>query len=329
MPNGSNRTKKQHYVPQVYLRGFAPQYLNKRSENSKKPKLKYGVFYYDLQERIQSKIAVPTNSVCFENDLYEVTGKSGEIVYDNRLENCFSILERRYAELRTNIEKKAFVKDNYKTKCFLTRDEKMHFIGYITVQLLRTSHFLNSALDVAKKIDCDGKTDRQLMNLVRLTCLLFLCSNQENVEQDKSSGVIRDSQMRVLNAIMGPMFGMSLMIGVDNEAMLITTDNPVYMVHSNRDYIIDDEYIENDEIIFPITASLCLIMVGGENKDKYPKNCLFEITDEWRKHIFEAMCRTTDRKIFSNHKFDKDELKIIDGVLNDKAKGDTECHILT
>ena len=27
--------------------------------------------------------------------------------------------------------------------------------------------------------------------------------------------------------------------------------------------------------------------------------------------------------------FDKDELKIIDGVLNDKAKGDTECHILT
>lgn len=130
--------------------------------------------------------------------MYEVTGKSGEIVYDNRLENCFSILERRYAELRTNIEKKAFVKDNYKTKCFLTRDEKMHFIGYITVQLLRTPHFLNSALDVAKKIDCDGKTDRQLMNLVRLTCLLFLCSNQENVEQDKSSGVIRDSQMRVL-----------------------------------------------------------------------------------------------------------------------------------
>ena len=101
MPNGSNRTRKQHYVPQVYLRGFAPQYLNKCSENSKNSKPKYGVFYYDLQERTQSKIAVPTNSVCFENDLYEVMGKSDEIVYDNRLENCFSILERRYAEFRT------------------------------------------------------------------------------------------------------------------------------------------------------------------------------------------------------------------------------------
>lgn len=38
MPNGSNRTRKQHYVPQVYLRGFAPQYLNKCSENSKNSK---------------------------------------------------------------------------------------------------------------------------------------------------------------------------------------------------------------------------------------------------------------------------------------------------
>ena len=35
MPNGSNRTEKQHYVPRVYLKGFAPQYLDKCSENSK------------------------------------------------------------------------------------------------------------------------------------------------------------------------------------------------------------------------------------------------------------------------------------------------------
>lgn len=98
MPNGSNRTKKQHYVPQVYLRGFAPQYLKTDSEKNKNSKTKYGVFYYDLQEGTQSKIAVPTNSVCFENDLYEVTGKSGEIVYDNRLENCFSGLESIYSK---------------------------------------------------------------------------------------------------------------------------------------------------------------------------------------------------------------------------------------
>lgn len=81
------------------------------------------------------------NSICIEKDLYEVTGKSGEIVYDNRLENRFSRLESRYAELRTNIKNKAFIKENYKTKSFLTSDEKLHLMGYMTIQLLRTPTF--------------------------------------------------------------------------------------------------------------------------------------------------------------------------------------------
>ena len=182
MPNGSNRTKKQHYVPQVYLRGFAPQYLNKGSENNKNSKAKYGVFYYDLQEGTQSKIAVPTNSVCFENDLYEVTGKSGEIVYDNRLENCFSGLESKYAELRTNIKNKAFIKENYKTKCFLTCDEKLHLMGYMTIQLLRTPTFLSLALKVAKEVWKNDKSEEQLKNIVRIQCLSFIdtyCRNDE------------------------------------------------------------------------------------------------------------------------------------------------------
>ena len=110
-------------------------------KKNKIAKSKYGVFYYDLKERKQSKIAVPVNSICIENDLYEVTGKSGEIVYDNRLENRFSRLERRYAELRTNIENKAFIKEDYNTNSFLTSDEKLHLMGYMTIQLLRTPTF--------------------------------------------------------------------------------------------------------------------------------------------------------------------------------------------
>lgn len=333
MPNGSNRTKKQHYVPQVYLRGFAPQYLKTDSEKNKIAKSKYGVFYYDLRERKQSEIAVPINSICFENNLYEVTGKSGEIVYDNRLENRFSRLESRYAELRTNIENKAFIKENYKTKSFLTSDEKLHLMGYTTIQLLRTPTFLSLALKVAQEVWKNDKSEEQLKNIVRIQCLSFIdtyCRNDEKyVDNNKKFVGISDNQFEILGSIIRPMVGMSFMIGVDNKSRLITSDNPVYIRNSNKECLMKGEDVQNDEIIFPITASLCLIMVGGENKDRYPKNCLFEITDEWRKHIFAAMCCTTDKKIFSNHKFDKDELKIIDEVLEDEAKGDTECHILT
>lgn len=333
MPNGSNRTEKQHYVPRVYLKGFAPQYLDKCSENSKSSKTKYCVFYYDLQERTQSNIAVPINSVCFERDLYELTGKKGEVVYDNRLENCFSILEKRYAKLRTNIEKKAFVKDNYKTKCFLTRDEKLQLMGYMTIQILRTPTFLNLALKVAQEVWENGKSEEQLKNIVRIQCLSFIDTYYKKDENDvcnnKKFVRISDNQFKILGLIIGSMSGMSFMIGVDNESRLITSDNPVYIRNSNKDCFMNGGDTQNDEIIFPITARLCLIMVGGENKDKYPNNCLFEITDEWRKRIFAAMCCTTDRKIFSNHELDKDELKIIDEILEDREKGDIECHILT
>lgn len=333
MPKGSNRTKKQHYVPQVYLRGFAPQYLKTDSEKTKIAKSKYGVFYYDLRERKQSEIAVPINSICFENNLYEVTGKSGEIVYDNRLENRFSGLESKYAELRTNIKNKAFIKENYKTNSFLTSDEKLHLMGYMTIQLLRTPTFLNLALEVAKEVWKNDKSEEQLKNIVRIQCLSFIdtyCRNDEKyVDNNKKFVGISDNQFEILGSIIRPMVGMSFMIGVDNKSRLITSDNPVYIGNSNKECLMKGEVVQNNEIIFPITASLCLIMFGGENKDKYPKNCLFEITDEWRKHIFVAMCCTTDKKIFSNHKFDKDELKIIGEVLKDEAKGDTECHILT
>ena len=92
MPNGSNRTEKQHYVPQVYLKGFASQYVYQSREKNKNSKTKYGVFYYDLQERTQSKIAVPIKSVCFENDLYEDEKYCKNISEEELLKQIFCII---------------------------------------------------------------------------------------------------------------------------------------------------------------------------------------------------------------------------------------------
>ena len=40
-------TRRQHYIPQVYLGGFSPQYQNKGE--------KYTIYFYDLEKRKQSK----------------------------------------------------------------------------------------------------------------------------------------------------------------------------------------------------------------------------------------------------------------------------------
>ena len=61
-------TKKQHYVPQVYLRGFSDD--------------KKHLWSYRLNSSLEGKM-VPIESVCRKHFLYEVRGNNGEIVTPN------------------------------------------------------------------------------------------------------------------------------------------------------------------------------------------------------------------------------------------------------
>lgn len=59
MPNIQKSTIKQHYVPQVYLRGF--------SQDKKR------IYRYDLTN--ESQKLVPISSVCHKKYLYEFKGE--------------------------------------------------------------------------------------------------------------------------------------------------------------------------------------------------------------------------------------------------------------
>ena len=102
-------TKKQHYVPQVYLRGFSTD--NKQ------------IWSYMIDSLDNGKY-VPIESICREKYLYEVKDDEGNWLAPNRIEKKLSILEGMFAENLRILEKKAFLKENYRTKCFLTKDEK-------------------------------------------------------------------------------------------------------------------------------------------------------------------------------------------------------------
>ena len=132
-----NITKKQHYIPQVYLRGFSPEYSCKSNEI---PSSKYTIYCYDLTKEVQSYEPVPIKSVCYKNYLYEVTGNEGEIVLPNHLEKFFSAMAKMCREYRHKLERKAFITENYKTNYFLTQEEKSFWITYILIQILRMPH---------------------------------------------------------------------------------------------------------------------------------------------------------------------------------------------
>ena len=299
IPKGSEITKKQHYIPQVYLRGFSPEY-----GNNDIPVSKHTVFCHDLTGRNQFRDPIPIKSICYEKDLYEVTGRDGEIVLPNHLEHFFSIIENMFGKYRCEHENKAFLEENYKTKCFLTNEEKAFWMTYIIIQMLRMPKALQLAENLSLKIWENEINTKQAKNIARMYCLPFFREMEEN----------NSEELAVFNALLNPMVTMTFGVGVDRQAKIITSDKPIYV------YAQEVPCTEYKKIIFPISAKVCLFLYGEEYKKKIPKNFLFPINDGIREEIFKSMTDSSYGKIYSNHVLDKKEQRYIEEVLREKEE---------
>lgn len=298
MSKGSDITKKQHYIPQVYLRGFSPEY---KRNNGDLPLSRYTIFCHDLTVKDQIKKAIPVKSICYSENLYEVTDCEGKIVLGNRLERFFSELEKMFGNYRHELERKAFIEDNYRTKCFLTSEEKVFWVAYILIQILRLPQILDLAERTSLEILGKQININQAQNIAKRFCLPFF----EEMKEDSQ-------ETAVFNALFNLMKNMSFAVGVDKRARIITSDKPVYIY--SKEYPCE----EYERIIFPITSEICLFMFGGEDKKRYPKNSLFPIGDDGREEILKSMADSSFGKIYSNHLLDKKEKKFVEEVLIEK-----------
>lgn len=299
MTGGSNITKKQHYIPQVYLRGFSPEY---KKGNIDLAYSRYTIYCYNLAEKKQIDKAIPIKSVCYGKNLYEVTGVKGAIVPPNYLEHCFAMLEKSFSVYRSKLECKAFIEDNYKTRCFLKREEKEFWLTYILIQILRMPQILEAAEGVSLEIYKDTINAKQAKNIARTFCLPFF----KEIKEDSKEKI-------VLDALFDPMKNMSFGVGVDRQARIITSDKPVF-IHSK-----EFPCKEYDRVIFPITSKVCLILFGKDDKKQYPKNFLFPIGDMEREVIFKSMVASSFEKIYSNHLLEEKEKKLVEEVLAKKG----------
>ncbi len=288
-----NNTVRQHYIPQVYLRGFSPEYesacLGKISNS------KCCIYFYDIEKHFQST-AVPIDSVCFENSLYEVTGVSGRRVFPNYIERFFGRCESEFSRYRKKLEKKAFDILNYRTKTFLCREEKVFWCTYIVIQILRMPQVIGLAESTCKEMY--GVNDNQARNISRIWCTPFFRDLGEDTPEAK-----------LFSCFFEPMADMAFGVFVDEEGMLITSDKTVY-IHATS-----FPCSEYEKIIFPISSKLCLILFGGEEKKKLPKkNFLCPIDNESRRMIFSAIADASFNKVFSNHRLDDEELHLIEQI---------------
>ena len=287
-------TKKQHYVPQVYLRGFSSEY---HKGNKDLPLSKYTIYCHDLTARDQIMKAVPIKSICYNNYLYEVTGNEGEIVLPNYLEKILSAFEKMFGNFRYELERKVYIEDNYKTKCFLANKEKVFWVTYISVQILRLPQILKLAETVSLETWEDQINTMQAQNIARMFCLPFF----KPLEEDSKEAVL-------FYTFLKPMLNMSFGVGVDRQAKIVTSDNPIFIYSKER------TIKEYSKVIFPITSEICLFLFGNEYKEQYPKNFLFPIKDEDREEIFKSITKSSQQKIYSNHMLDKKERRFVKEV---------------
>ncbi len=296
-------TEKQHYVPQVYLRGFMPGYLS--ASKTPSDTLNNSVYAHKLDDDGWKQRLVPIRSICYSKNIYEVRNEENEIILPNFLEKCFSVLEGMFADYRSRLESKAFIQENLKTKCFLTSEEKAFWKTFCILQVFRNPKVLDAAKGATKDFLGEELSEVQVSNLSKSLCLPLF--------KEVHPG---DPEVALFERFYQPMEKMTFGVGVDTQRKIITSDNPVFI------YAREYPCVEYDKIIMPITSSLCLFLYGGEEKKLYPKNSLFSIDEDDRQEIFKSITSAADIWIYSNYLFGKDEKQWIEYVLKERGEPD-------
>ncbi|WP_288885364.1 DUF4238 domain-containing protein [uncultured Eubacterium sp.] len=290
---------KQHFVPQVYLRGFSPEYEPIGKSNI--PKEKFTIFSYDVEKKeYDSTEAIPISSICYKKKLYEIYGEDEQIILPNWLENYLCAFEKMFGIYRTNLERKT-QRENIGTHNFLRKKEKVFWVTFIVIHLLRNAYALSEAEAAIKECVNDNVSDKEITSIVRKLCLPFFQEINENTQEAK-----------ILEEILTPMYNMQFAVGVDFDNQLITSDKGISVIAKEFP---TDEY---NEVIFPITSSICLFLFGNDHKDMYKDNILFELSENGKKHVISSVVLDAYKKIYSNHRFNVSEKKYIKEIANER-----------
>lgn len=284
-----NYTKKQHYVSQVYLRGF--------SEDGTR------IWSYSLDSLDSGKL-VAIKSVCYIKNLYEIHKNDGKLVAPNWIENVLSKFESMYADYLRALKKKAYYKENYRSRCFLSTQEKAFWKFFVALQMMRSPSVLSRAQIITDELYENQQMDYKTSSLAIYLCLPFF-------------GEIKPEDRSAFAFFLRPILNMSIAVGVDESEKLFTSDNPVYCYSSQKDITLLEDY---ERIVMPLTSSLVLIMLGGESAKGHDKNRLFRLNEEDIESIKLSITYAARSRVFSERELEKTDRKIIESARKDKTQ---------
>lgn len=140
----NNITKKQHYVPRMYLRKFSKvndtditdDKRNKMLVYDKKIKKTYGASVYDIAT---------------ENYFYDIENAT-TLKEKQILESVFSEMETKFSILLKKITNRCEEKNNHYNALIISKKEREEFSVYIVMQLLRTKKYRKNISKITEKV---------------------------------------------------------------------------------------------------------------------------------------------------------------------------------
>ena len=283
MPKGDNDTKKQHFIPQCYLRNFS--------------KDKVHIYQFDVLSQKQISKSVPIETICYEKNMYEYKDKNGNFICRNLIEKVLGQFEGRFANVFQSIKAKAHIL-NGKTLSFLSLNEKAFLIIFLATLIVRNPNVLQEGTNLAIEILGDNITKNEARNIALKTCLPF---DKELDVKDKN----------LLNPIMKIFEDMSFQVGLTNKELLWTSDSPVILYRSNREEYIDNYEMKADEVIIPLFPNIALLMRPFEKTRHDMYNRLVKLETEKIKEINYSMATHCERWIYSKTPLTEKQIKWI------------------
>lgn len=163
-----NITKKQHYVPQMYLRNFSSD--------------KKRVYVYDS---VKNEIRLSNiRDICEQNYIYEVRNDKGEFVFPqtiNLIEKTFSKVEAEDSAFLGKLLEK--IENNTDSRVILSKDEHDSLLGFSLLMVIRNpivKSVLPEALQISSNLKISTNEEITLAWLMIMTMIEKGFSGIEN-----------------------------------------------------------------------------------------------------------------------------------------------------
>lgn len=297
------KTTNQHFVPQFYLREFC---VNKKQ-----------ILEYDLHNNgIVHTKTISTS--CSIDNFYEYKDSEGRIVRVNEIEKIFGLLETRVSHTFKSIKRKAFIKNNKLSCCFLTTNEKENLVLFIATMAFRNPELINEVIKELNDLNgCPEELKPEFKSMSQY--------EKKNLALSLALPFGKIEESQAWKDFLSALCNMSFMIvAVQDKDVFITSDKPV-MVYPKKDSM---SLADVDTVILPLSPRICLYL----SSDRYTineRNCLriVKSSNSCLKGVNDDVAALATRYLYTNQYLSSKEIKRLcksyydyQELINDESK---------